>query len=218
LFINDWEIFLSIKVSIIEDHSEFREGLVHLLNITPGFEVSGKFSALEPALEGMANSDIILLDIGLPGMSGVEGIPLIKEKFPSSKIIMVSVFDDDDHVFKAILAGADGYILKKTPPVKLLQSIEDAYEGGTPLTPTIAKKALAIFKKFVPNTSEESSLSYREIEVLNLITEGLENDEIAEQLFISIETVRNHIRHIYKKLHVHSKTQAVVKAIREGIV
>lgn len=209
---------MSIKVSIIEDHSEFREGLVHLLNITPGFEVTGKFSAVEPALEKMIDTDIILLDIGLPGLSGVEGIPFIKEKFPTAKIIMVSVFDDDDHVFKAILAGADGYILKKTPPVKLLQSIEDAYEGGTPLTPAIAKKALAVFKRFVPVQSEENNLSDREIEVLNLITEGLENDEIADQLYISIDTVRNHIRHIYQKLHVHSKTQAVVKAIREGIV
>jgi len=209
---------LSIKVTIIEDHSEFREGLVHLLNITPGFNVTGKFSAVEPALEKMVDADIVLLDIGLPGLSGVEGIPLIKEKFPSAKIIMVSVFDDDDHVFKAILAGADGYILKKTPPVKLLQSIEDAYEGGTPLTPAVAKKALSVFKKFVPVRAEENNLSDREIEVLNLITEGLENDEIAEQLFISIDTVRNHIRHIYQKLHVHSKTQAVVKALREGIV
>ena len=135
-----------------------------------------------------------------------------------SKIIMLTVFDDDDHVFHSILAGANGYLLKKTPPQKLLSAIEDAINDGTPFTSTIATKVIKLFKKFVPAKNEDFDLSTRELQVLNLVVEGFDNLDIAEKLFISKETVRNHIRHIYQKLHVHSKSQAVVKAIREGII
>jgi len=133
------------------------------------------------------------------------------------KIIMLTVYTDDSRIFNAILKGADGYILKETPPPLILQAIKDGYEGGVPLTPSIAKKALSFFKESVNLPTQDYNLSIREIEVLKLLTEGLSNNEIAEKLFISLTTVRNHVCHIYQKLHVHSKSQAVTKAVRERI-
>jgi DNA-binding NarL/FixJ family response regulator len=131
---------------------------------------------------------------------------------------MLTVFDDDDNILKAILAGADGYLLKKTSPQKILSALQEALTDGSPMTPSIAKKVIKLFRNYIPNKTEEFSISKRELEVLELIVNGSNNNEIASKLFISIETVRNHIRHIYEKLHVHSKSEAVVKAIREGLV
>lgn len=206
------------KIGIIEDHDELREGFSILLNTTENFTCDKCFSSLEEGIDNLNNLDLLLLDIGLPGMTGIEGIPIIKEKYPDLKIIMLTVFDDNNNVFRAILSGANGYLLKKTPPKKLLQAIEDAVSGGTPMTPAIATKVITLFKKFVPAQRNDFDLSIREKQVLNLVIDGFDNSTIAEKLFISKETVRNHIRHIYQKLHVHSKSQAVVKAIREGII
>ncbi len=209
---------MDIKVTIIEDHKEFRESVYYILHSTEGFKCVGKFRSVEEALEDMEETDVVLLDINLPGMSGIEGIPKIKEIFPDAKIVMLTVFDDNKNIFHAILSGADGYILKKTAPIRLIQAIEDAAAGGSPMTPTIAKQALELFRNFAPHKSEDNALTDRENEILSLIVEGFDNDEISSKLFISLQTVRNHIRHIYEKLHVHSKTQAVVKAIKEGIL
>jgi DNA-binding NarL/FixJ family response regulator len=209
---------MNIRVAIIEDHAGFRDSVLFMLGATEGFTCIGAFGSVEEAMKKMKEPDVLLCDIHLPGMTGTEAVPLIKNKFPDTKIIMVTVFEDDANVFKAIVAGADGYVLKKTAPMRLLQSIEDAASGGSPMSPTIARQALNLFKERVPHAKGESVLSDRETEVLSCLVKGMSNDEIAEQLFISRTTVRNHIRHIYEKLHVHSKSQAVVKAMQDGLV
>lgn len=209
---------MNIKVAIIEDHKEYRESIYFILHATEGFQCIGKYTSVEDALKSMPPPDVVLLDINLPGMSGIEGIEKIKEIYPDTKVVMLTVFDDNKNVFHAILSGADGYILKKTQPIRLIQAIEDAAAGGSPMTPTIAKQALELFKDHVPHRSNRDSLTEREHEILSLIIDGLDNEEISSKLFISLQTVRNHIRHIYEKLHVHSKSQAVVKALKEGII
>jgi len=208
-----------IKVTIIEDHPDFREGLAYLLNATEGFECIDVFGSAEEAVQNISEqTEVVLQDIGLPGISGIESVALLKKKLPDIKIIMLTVFDDDDNILKAIIAGADGYLLKKTSPQKILSALQEALTDGSPMTPSIAKKVIELFRNYVPKKTEEFSLSKRESEVLELIVNGSNNKEVSEKLFISIETVRNHIRHIYEKLHVHSKSEAVVKAIREGLV
>ena len=208
-----------IKVSIIEDHRDLRQGLAYLISASDGFECVDTFASAEEGIEGLSGKeDVLLLDINLPNLSGIEAIPLIKEKFPELKIIMLTVFDDDDSVVNAILAGADGYLLKKTAPPQLLASLNDCLKGGSPMTPSIAKKVLSLFKKHVPAKNDVFLLTQRETEILNLLVDGFDNQAIADKLFISVQTVRNHIRHIYDKLQVHTKSQAVVKAIREGLV
>ncbi len=208
-----------IKVSIIEDHKEFREGLSYLLDASEGFECVDNFSSAEEGIEGLTGKeDVVLLDINLPNLSGIEAVPKIKEKQPDVKIIMLTIFDDDENIMEAILAGADGYLLKKTTPIQLLSSLKDCIEGGSPMTPSVAKKVLTLFKEKIPKKTDSFALTQRELQILNYLVEGMDNKAIADKLFISVETVRNHIRHIYEKLQVHSKSQAVVKAIREGLV
>ena len=205
---------MPISVAIIEDHVDFRESIAYILQSTEGFVCAGKCDSVEEALVKLSKPQVILLDINLPGMSGIEGMGRLKARFPGAHIIMLTVFDDDNHLFRAILAGADGYILKKTPPLRLLQAIEDAASGGSPMTPSIAKQAMALFKSYAPQKSAVNPLTQREQEILGLLVDGLSNGEISNKLFISLQTVRNHIRHIYEKLHVHSKAQAVAKALK----
>jgi DNA-binding NarL/FixJ family response regulator len=209
---------MNIRVAIIEDHAGFRDSVTYMLEATEGFTCTGSFGSVEEAIKKMKEPDVLLCDIHLPGMSGTDAVPLIKMKYPDTKIVMVTVFEDDANVFNAIVAGADGYVLKKTSPVRLLQAIEDAASGGSPMSPSIARQALNLFKERVPHSKGVSVLSDRESEVLSCLVKGLSNDEVAEKLFISRTTVRNHIRHIYEKLHVHSKSQAVVKAMQDGLV
>ena len=208
-----------INVTIIEDHKDFREGLAHLLNATEGFNCIDVFGSAEEGLENLSDeTEAILLDIELPGMSGIEVVRLIKNKLPDVKIIMLTVFDDDDNIVKAIMAGADGYLLKKTSPTNILTALKESLTDGSPMTASVAKKVMELFRSYAPNKTEEFFLTKRELEVLEFIVNGSNNKEIADTLFISIETVRNHIRHIYEKLQVHSKSEAVIKAIRQGIV
>lgn len=208
-----------IQVAIIEDHFDFREGLVQLLEVADGFTSAGAFPSAEAGIENLTgNEDLLLLDINLPKISGVEAIPIIKEKFPKLKIVMLTLLDDDDTVLQAIVAGANGYLLKRTNPIKILNALKDCMQGGSPMTGSIASKVLRLFKKHIPKKNTDYTLTKREIEILNLLVDGLNNHTIADTLFISFDTVRNHIRHIYKKLRVHSKSQAVVKALREGLV
>ena len=206
------------NIAIIEDHDDLREGFKLLLNTTDNFSCNKCFSSVEEAKNKLEEIDLLLLDIGLPGITGIEGIPIFKKNYPNLKIVMLTVFDDDENIFRAILKGANGYLLKKTSPAKLLAAIEEAITGGTPLTPSIATRVIDLFKKYIPSPSDDYNISIREKQVLNLVIEGLNNNQIAEKLYISKETVRNHIRHIYEKLHVHSKSQAVVKAIKEGVI
>lgn len=207
---------MPIRVAIIEDHDDFREGLYHLFNTTEGFAGVGRYSSVEEALRRMPEPDVMLLDIGLPGRSGIEAIPEFKARHPRARVVMMTVFDDDKHIFEAIRAGADGYLLKKTSPAKLLHAVEDAAGGGMPMTPFVARQVIEMFKQHLPSGKEDFSLTARESEVLALLVEGLNYTMIAEKLFISLDTVRNHIRHIYEKLHVHSKAEAVAKAMKQG--
>ncbi len=209
---------MKIKVAIIEDHKEYRKSIAFMLNSTEGFDCVGQYSSVEEGLSQISNWDVLLLDINLPNLSGIEGIPLIKNQMPSVKVVMLTVLDDDLNIFKAIMAGADGYLLKKTLPIKILQAIEDVFNGGSPMTPSVAKQTLNLFKSFAPHEKADTSLSDREKEILNLLVEGLNNDEISNKLFISPLTVKNHIRHIYEKLQVHSRSQVVAKAIKDNII
>jgi DNA-binding NarL/FixJ family response regulator len=211
---------MSIKVAIVEDHAAFRDGLYHLINNSPGYICSGKYSSVEDALRSIkANTpDVILMDIGLPGMSGIEGVRHIKAEFPQIEILMLTVYEDNERVFHAICAGANGYILKKSPPAKVLEAIQEARGGGTPMTPQIARRVVEMFKQFMPPSTADYGLTPREKEVLNCLMDGMNYKLIAEKLFLSVETVRNHIRHIYEKLQVHSKSQAVAKALKEKLL
>ncbi|MFH0991581.1 MAG: response regulator transcription factor [bacterium] len=209
---------MPIHVIIVEDHEDFREGLYHMLQSTEGFRCTGRFDSMEDALQRLPQADVVLLDIGLPGKSGIQGIPEIRKRLPKTQIVMLTGRDDDKLVFQSILAGANGYLLKKTPPARLLHAIEDAASGGMPMTPVIAKKAFEMFKKWVPLPTEQITLTQREEEILALLAEGMNYNMIGEKLYISLDTVRNHIRHIYEKLHVHSKSEAVAKALRQGLI
>ena len=163
--------------------------------------------------------DVVLMDIQMPGMSGIEGVKLIKEKFPEVKILMETIFEDNDNIFNSICNGAEGYILKNTPPAMILEAIREIHEGGAPMTPSIASKVLKMFKKSSSGQSKESfDLTDREYEVLRHLVDGMSYKMIAETCFISIDTVSGHIKNIYKKLQVHSKSEAVAKAIKKNIV
>ena len=207
-----------IRIAIVEDHDDFREGFAHVANFTEGFSCSGAFASAEEALQKFPSTDVILLDIHLPGKSGTEAIKEFRRKAPEARIVMLTVFDDDENVFRAIMNGADGYLLKKTPPTQILAAIQDTVDGGAPMTPYIARRVMELFKRYAPSKDESYPLTARETEILQQLVLGLDTHEIAEKLFISYQTARNHIKHIYEKLHVHSKSQAVAKAIKQGLV
>lgn len=209
---------MAIRVALVEDHRDFREGLAFLINNSPGYTCAGTFVSVEDALNNIKPVDVILLDIALPGQSGIDGMQQLKHKIPDARIVMLTGMDDDQNIIKAIMAGANGYILKKSAPGQLLNAIKDAVGGGMPMTPFVAYKVVQLFKKYVPKTDDSLTLTNREQEILSLLVEGLNYKAISEALFISLDTVRNHIRHIYEKLQVHSKSQAVAKAIREGLI
>ena len=209
---------MTTRVAIVEDNDDFREALFHILQGTEGFRCIGQYESVEEAIKTLPKADVVLMDIGLPGKSGIEGARLVKQKYPDTQVIMLTVFDDDKNIFDAIVAGANGYILKKTPPAKLLLAIEEAAAGGMPMTPMVARHVVEMFKKRIPPEKENHSLTPREHEILSLLVDGMNYNMVAEKLFISLDTVRNHIRHIYEKLHVHSKSQAVAKALKRSIV
>ena len=164
--------------------------------------------------------DVVLMDIGLPGMNGIEGAKSAVIKNPNLSILMLTVYEESEFVFDALCAGACGYLVKKTPPARLLEAIKDANDGGSPMSSRIARQVITAFKegKNIATDTDNYGLSDREISVLNLLSDGYNYQEIAETLFISVDTVRHHIRNIYKKLHVHSQSEAVAKAIRKKII
>jgi DNA-binding NarL/FixJ family response regulator len=211
---------MSIKVALVEDNKELREGLEQLIQATRGFSCVGAFGTgnlLLDNLEGIS-PDVILMDIGLPGISGVDCVKLVKEREPDINILMLTVYDDDQKIFASIFNGASGYLLKKTPPAKILEAIQEIHAGGAPMTGKIARKVLNMFHHTGSSLSHEIELSTREKEILQGLVEGLSYKMISEKYFISIDTVRTHIKHIYDKLHVHSKSQAVAKALKEKLV
>jgi len=211
----------NVRVTIFEDNRNLREGLFQLIDGSDGFTCAGAFANGLNIVEDIKKTtpDVILMDIEMPGMSGIEAVKLAKEKYPEVKILMETIFDDNDKIFQSICNGAEGYILKNTPPIQILSAIKEIYDGGAPMTPSIASKVLKMFKsKPVENASEEFNLTEREKEVLKCLVEGMSYKMIGDTCFISIDTVSGHIKNIYKKLQVHSKSEAVVKAIKRNIV
>jgi DNA-binding NarL/FixJ family response regulator len=208
-----------MRVLIVEDQARLRESLVALIDGTSGLSVVGSFGNMEAALQalGGARPDVALVDLGLPGMSGVDGVRLIRERSPATQALVLTVHDDDDHVFEAICAGASGYLLKDTPPARLVAAIQELGAGGAPMSPSIARAVVGMFRKVAPQPTGEG-LSPRELEVLTLLAAGNSYKTAANELSVSIDTVRFHVRHIYDKLHVHSKSEAVMKAWRQGLL
>ena len=209
-----------IRLAIVEDQPQTREGLATLLRGTEGCRLLGAFGSMEEALAALGSEppDVALLDIQLPGMSGIEGVRRLKQRFPSIQILMLTVFADNDHVFEAICAGASGYLLKDTPPDRLTEAVRELVAGGAPMSPEIARKVVGMFSRVAPPRTEDHKLSPREVDLLKLLAEGHSYKTAARALSISIDTVRFHIRNIYDKLHVHSKSEAVILALRQGIV
>jgi DNA-binding NarL/FixJ family response regulator len=208
------------RVAVVEDNAELREGLARLIDAgtsTACVGVYGRCDELLAALPGI-RPDVVVMDIGLPGMSGIEGVAKIKALAPATEILMVTVYEDEENIFQAIRAGASGYLLKKTLPGKLLEAIAEIHAGGAPMTASIARKVLAAFKGNAPSSAPESSLSLREKEILSALVNGQSYKQIADSCFISIDTVRSHIKSIYGKLRVHSKSEAVAAALKNRLV
>jgi len=209
-----------INVLLIEDNVNYRNTLAGLINQNESMVCEHSFESCEEALvileEGLA-PDIVLLDIGLPGMSGIEGISLIKAVSPSSQIIIITIYDDHENIIKAIGQGASGYLLKSAPAADIINSINDVVEGGAPINPQIAKKMLSMFNK-ISLPPKNYGLTEREKELLKILTEGLTKKQIAAKLFISYHTVDTHLKNIYAKLHVQTRSGVVAKAIQEKLV
>jgi DNA-binding NarL/FixJ family response regulator len=202
-----------IKILIYEDNETLREAFSFLFQASDGFKVVGAFEVCTEIVQEMKElqPDVLLMDIDMPGMTGIEAVKLIKPKYPELNIMMVTVFDDDERVFESIKAGARGYLLKKTPPVKILESVREICEGGAPMSPSIARKVLQNLHSKPLHDKEIAQLTPRELEVLQLLAEGKSAKMVADICFISVETVRSHIKKIYEKLQVHSVTEALAK-------
>ena len=214
-----------IKVALIEDQRDVREGLTILINGSSGFRCVAAFRTMEEALRRLERApldadlpDVVLTDIGLPGMSGVEGIRILKQWYPDLPIVALTVYDDDDDVFDALCAGASGYLLKNTPPVRLLESVREVAAGGAPMSPEVARRVVNLFREFRPRAQADCRLTSQETELLKLIIEGHSYKTAADRLAISISTVSFHLQNIYRKLQVHSKSEAVAKALRNKLV
>lgn len=210
----------SLKAAIIEDQREIREGLSLLIDATEGFRCTGSYGSMEDALAAIGGElpDVVLVDIGLPGMSGIEGIGVLKKRFPALQILMLTVYDDDDRIFQALCAGATGYLLKKTPPARLLDSLREAVEGGSPMSPEVARKVVTLFRDIRPPRRADHDLTPHEVRVLGMLVEGHNYKTAAAELGVSVNTVAFHVKHIYEKLQVHSKSEAVARALKNGLV
>jgi DNA-binding NarL/FixJ family response regulator len=209
-----------IKLMLYEDNPQLREGLTMLLNGSEGFEVVGAFkncNHIEDEAQAL-DPDVILMDIDMPGTNGIQGLKRLRKVNNKAKVLMLTVFDDNKNVFEAIRSGANGYLLKKTPPAKLIEYINEANSGGAPMTSSIATQVLRMFTDMNAQQGEDYHLSEREKQVLQLLVNGYSYKMIAAEMFISIDTVRSHIKKIYEKLHVNSKSEAVAKAFKDKIV
>jgi len=205
----------TINVAIVEDDPEIRQLLSLIIGGSNGFKCTQAFPNCEDALKGIPENpaDVVLMDIDLPKISGIEGVRILKEKFPETDFIMLTIHEDDDSVFNSLCAGATGYLLKDTPPAELLTSIKDVHDGGSPMSPEIARKITGSFRPKV-----KSPLTTRETEVLNKLCDGDNYKSIADSLYISGHTVRAHIKSIYKKLQVNSRGGAVKKAMDDKLL
>lgn len=211
---------LDIRVSIFDDNYSLRESLFYLISCTPGFSMAGVYPDCNSLLENLKKdtADVVLMDIDMPGLNGIEATALIKKNFPDINVLILTVFDDSPKVFAAIQSGATGYLLKKTPPAKIIEAITEVSQGGAPMNSTIARKVLEFFSEKKNITENSYDLSPREKDVLKCLVDGDSYKMIAGSCFISMGTVRTHIKNMYKKLHVNSKSEAVAKAFRENLV
>jgi DNA-binding NarL/FixJ family response regulator len=206
-----------LNVTLIEDQRDVREGLAVLINGSPGFRCTATFRTMEDALRTISSSslpDVVLTDVGLPGMSGLEGIRILKDRHPDLPIIALTVYDDDERIFDALCAGAAGYLLKNTPPVRLLEGLREVAAGGAPMSPEVARRVITLFREFRPPDRSPSQLTPQETELLKLIVEGHSYKTAAAKLQISTSTVSFHLQNIYNKLQVHL-SEAVAKAISQ---
>jgi DNA-binding NarL/FixJ family response regulator len=210
----------SIEVLVIEDVREVREGLMALINGTRGFRCTRACRTMEEALAriGSDQPDVILTDLRLPGMSGIEGIPMLRERCPDVPIVALTVYDNDDQVFKALCAGASGYLLKNTAPARLLEAIREVLSGGAPMSPETARRVVRLFREFKPPGHSVYRLTPQENELLRLIVDGHQKKTAAREMGISVNTVSFHLKNIYAKLEVHSKSEAVAKAMRAHLI
>ena len=209
-----------MRVVLIEDLREIREGLAALINGTAGYQCVAAYAMMETALANIKNDspDLILTDLGLPGMSGIEGIERLRAIFPETPILALTIYDNDEQIFNALCNGANGYLLKNTPPARLLEALKEAGEGGSPMSPAIAARVVRLFREFRPPETADYHLTAQETQLLKLLIEGHYKKTAAHALGISFHTVSFHLKNIYEKLQVHSKTEAVAKALREKLV
>jgi DNA-binding NarL/FixJ family response regulator len=210
----------TLKVAIIEDHREFRDYLVALVGGADGFRCTGSYRSMEEACDKIAFElpDVLLVDIGLPGMSGVEGVRLLKERYPNMVFLMETVYEDDERIFDALCAGASGYLLKKTQPSRLLEGLKEAATGGAPMSPEVARRVIRLFREIRPPERSDYDLTPHELRILRLLVEGHNYKTAAAELKVTTSTINFHLQKIYEKLQVHSKSEAVAKALRNRLV
>ncbi len=207
------------KVAIVEDQREIREGLGRLISATPTYRCTGIYGSMEEAVEKIPHNlpDLVLSDIGLPGMDGINGIRILKERYPDLLILMLTVYDDNERIFDALCAGACGYLLKKTPWPKLVEALKEAVEGGSPMSPEVARRVITLFREIKPPKQSEYDLTPHETRLLRMLVEGHSYKTAAAELNVSVNTIKFHLRHIYDKLQVHTKSEAVAKALKHGL-
>ena len=209
-----------VRVAIVEDQRRTREGLRALIDGSPGLLCLGAWPSMEEALAAGFEPlpDVMLIDLGLPGMSGIEGIALLRKRFPEMALLVLTVYEDNDRVFQALCAGATGYLLKNTPPTRLLEGLREAVEGGSPMSPEIARQVVELFRKFRPPERAQYDLTPHELRLLKLLVEGHSYKSAAVKLNVTINTIAFHIQNIYGKLQVHSKSEAVARALNENLL
>ena len=203
-----------MPVAVVEDQPRIRDGLRFLIDASAEYRCAGAFGSVEEALAGLGEADVVLMDLGLPGRSGIEGIRILKERRPALALVALTVYDDDERIFQALCAGASGYLLKKTPPDRLLDALRDAATGGAVMSPEIAARVIALFKEHRPPETVDYRLTPHELRILKLLGDGHSYKTVAAELGSSINTIGFHMRSIYTKLQVHSKSEAVAKALR----
>jgi DNA-binding NarL/FixJ family response regulator len=210
---------MAVSIIIYEDNMRLRQSLELLLGEGSGFSVAGSFADCDDVEKQVKKlqPELVVMDIDMPGIGGVEGVKILKSNYPDVKVVMHTVFDDDNRIFDCICAGADGYLLKNTAPVKLIQALQDLADGGTPMSPFVAQKVFQYFRNKAA-VSDSFNLTTREKEILELLVKGNSYKMIAEKCFVSIDTVKKHLQNIYHKLHVNCGTEAVAKALQHKIV
>ncbi len=212
---------MDIRVAIFEDNKHLRESLQILISGTPGYHCTGAYPDCRDLLPQLKREmpDVVLMDIEMPGMNGIDAVKKIKENYPQLQVLMQTMFDDDEYIFNAICSGASGYILKTTTPAGYIEAINNVYAGGSPMSPTVARKVFGLFKSNIHIASKvQYNLTAKEKEVLQLLINGRSYKMIAEEMQISTETVKTHMKNIYIKLHVNSNTEAVAKALKDKII